>query len=213
MGGILDLAVIGPGEWREIESAIGGLSAQDREDIEEYCAVLINISNDKRVPADDVRATLGAIVNEQNDASVVRAFDNCDEYSKAALDRALYHLDGPNFFSVLPTLAPKHQAAKLRAAAWKALQDFRPARGPSIQGWQRNTAEYAIQLAKWRGLPASAHAFSDDVDSISPVVRLTLTLLGIVRPLDSPQSVSWCVKLLGEINAQGAQNKGLKPVD
>ena len=203
-GGWLELPAFGNGEWREIENAIGALSSLEREAIEEHCAQLRGIANDKLVPADDVRVTLRAMAGEPSDAGVIRAFAHCDSRSESALHYALYRLDGPMFFTVLPSLAAKHQAAKLRAAAWKAAQDFKPGRGPSIQGWQRNTAEYATFLAKWRGLPTSAHGFDDDAEPASPVVRLLLTLLGIVRPTDSPQSVSWCVKLLGEINARAA---------
>lgn len=203
-GGILDVVHIGNGEWREIENVLGQLGAQDRENIEEYCAVLVGIANDKQVASADVRETLGKIVKEKIDADVVRAFANCDSYSETLLTHALYQLDGPAFASTLPTLSIKHQAAKLRAAAEKASRDFKPSKGASFQGWQRNAAEYAIQLAKWRGVYTPSHSFDDDPESASAVVRLLLTLLGIVKPVDSPQSVSWCVKLLGEINARTA---------
>ncbi len=71
-----------------------------------------------------------------------------------------------------------------------------------MQGWQRLAAEYAIQLAKWRGLTTTAHAFADDEPE--PIISLLQTLLGIINPDDSAQSASWCVKLIGEINARPA---------
>lgn len=201
IGEFVKPVAIGQGEWREIESAIGGLDAEARSNIADYCALLRSIFAENAILAADVRVTLDHIANERSDDKVLKAFDNCDERSKSMLDAALYLLDGPGFFSDLPTVPPRHRAAKLRAAALTALRGFQPKRGPSFQGWQRLSAEYAIKLSKWRDLPTTAHAFSDDPEETGAVVRLLLTILGIVNPNDSPESVSWCVKLLGEINA------------
>ena len=201
-GGWIEPVSIGNGEWRELESALGSLDVSARNNIEEYCGLLRSIWQEARVSAADVRLTLDRIANERDDSIVIQAFKDCDDTTEVMLDLFLYRLDGPDFFKLLPTLPPKRQAAKLRAAACLASKEYNPPRGPTMQGWQRLAAEYAIQLAKWRGLTTTAHAFADDEPE--PIISLLQTLLGIIDHDDSAQSVSWCVKLIGEINARHA---------
>lgn len=205
-GEIVESITIGAGEWRELEHALGPLDETDRAEIADYCALLQSLWQEARIPAADVRVTLDKIASEKSDDTILQAFANCDATSSALIEQFLYRLDGPEFFKQLDAIPPSRLATKIRAAAHLALDSYSPSRGPSVQGWQRLTAEYAIQLAKWKGLPHTAHAFAELVDEEEPaqVVQVLLTLLGLINPNDSAQSVSWCVKLIGEINSRSA---------
>ncbi len=213
VGGLVEPVAIGKAEWNALEGAIGPLNDVERQNIADYCALLRNVWQEDQASAADVRVTLDSIANEIDDAAVIRAFKNCDATTENQLDLFLYQLDGPDFFKTLPSLPINRQATKIRAAACLASRAFKPSTGASIQSWQRLAAEYAIQLAQWRNIPTTAHAFIEDDETPDPVILVLQNILGIVNPKDCPQSVSWCVKLIGAINARAALGKASSHFD
>lgn len=200
-GGILDPVAIGAGEWRELEKALGAIDDDAREDIGDMCAMLRDIASDDRVSSADIRESLNALACERDDEKLLQAVCNCDADTRAQLDLQLYRLDGPDFWKT-SQVSQGRLATKYRAAALLAEKSFEPPRGKKKHGWQRLAAEYAIQLAQWRGLPTNAHARNEGIVNPSPIVAVLQTLLGVIDPINSSQSESWCVKLLGEINAR-----------
>ena len=201
IGGIVEPVTIGPGEWRELEKALGPLDGAAREAISDGCAILREIASDASVSSADIRATLEAIADEKDDTKLFEAVEYCDAATRAQIDLQVYRMNGSDFW-LAGDKTPENVAAAFRAAAGLAAKDFAQTRGKRKQGWQRLAAEYAAQLAAWRGLPTTAHARDEWKNNPSPVVAVLQTLLGIVAPENSAQSESWCVKLLGEINAR-----------
>ncbi|MFO1379364.1 MAG: hypothetical protein U1F63_03200 [Chitinivorax sp.] len=213
VGGLVEPVSIGKAEWAELEGAIGPLNDVERQNIADYCALLRSVWQEDKASAADIRVTLDSIADELDAASVIQAFKNCDAATETQIDLFLYQLDGPDFFKILPALPTKQQATKIRAAACLASRAFKPSTGASVQSWQRLAAEYAIQLSQWRDIPTTAHAFIEDDETQDPVILVLQNILGIVNPVDSPQSVSWCVKLIGAINARAALGKASSRFD
>lgn len=201
IGGIVDSVAIGTGEWRELEKALGAIDDADRENISDMCAMLRDIAEEDRVSSADIRETLNALACKRDDDKLLQAVNNCDADTRAQLDLHLYRLDGPDFWKT-SQVSQGRLATKYRAAALLAEKSFKPPRGKRTQGWQRLAAEYAVQLCDWRGLPTTAHARNEGICDPSPIVAVLQVLLGVVDPIGSAQGESWCVKLLGEINAR-----------
>lgn len=200
-GGIVDPVAIGIGEWRGLERALGAIDDAARENISDMCTMLRDIASEDRVSSADIRETLNALAGECDDDRLLQAVSNCDSDTRAQLDLHLYRIDGPDFWKT-SQIPQARLATKYLAAALMAGNSFDPPRGKKKQGWQRLAAEYAIQLCNWRGLPTTAHARNEGICDPSPAVAVLQLLLGVIDPINSSQSESWCVKLLGEINAR-----------